>query len=42
MIEDPGLRERLGSAARRTVEERYHDAVIARQSLETWTEGAES
>jgi glycosyltransferase involved in cell wall biosynthesis len=36
MIEDPALRERLGAAARRTVEERYTDLGIARQSLDHW------
>ncbi len=36
MIEDRALRERLGSAARRTLEERYTDTAIAKQSLEYW------
>lgn len=34
LLEDPGLRERLGHAARRTIEERYTDARIAQQSLD--------
>ena len=37
MIEDRPLRERLGAAARRTIEERYTDVFIARQSLDVWT-----
>ena len=36
-IEDPALRERLGAAARRTIEERYTDTGIARQSLDHWS-----
>jgi glycosyltransferase involved in cell wall biosynthesis len=35
-IEDRALRERLGAAARRTIEERYTDVGIARQSLDHW------
>lgn len=34
LLEDPALRERLGHAARRTVEERYTDVLIAQQSLD--------
>ncbi len=34
LLEDPSLRERLGRAARRTVEERYTDTGIAQQSLD--------
>ena len=37
LIEDPSLRARLGDAAGRTVEERYTDVRIAKQSLEYWT-----
>jgi glycosyltransferase involved in cell wall biosynthesis len=36
MIEDRVLRERLGAAARRSVEERYTDTGIAQQSLDYW------
>jgi glycosyltransferase involved in cell wall biosynthesis len=34
LLEDPALRERLGHAARRTVEERYTDVLIAQLSLD--------
>jgi len=37
LIEDRELRERLGAAARRTIEERYTDVGIARQSLDHWS-----
>jgi glycosyltransferase involved in cell wall biosynthesis len=37
MIEDGPLRTRLGAAARRTVEERYTDTGIARQSVDHWS-----
>jgi glycosyltransferase involved in cell wall biosynthesis len=37
LIEDAPLRERLGAAARLTVEERFTDLGIARQSLDYWT-----
>src|SRR5262249_15991462 len=36
LLEDPALRERLGRAARRTVEERYTDTAIAQRSLDYW------
>jgi glycosyltransferase involved in cell wall biosynthesis len=36
LLEDPALRERLGRAARRTVEERYADTAIAQRSLDYW------
>jgi glycogen synthase len=34
LLDDPALRERLGRAARQTVEERYTDVRIAQQSLD--------
>lgn len=34
MIESPLLRERLGTAARRTVEERYSDTLVAARSID--------
>jgi len=37
LIEDPGLRARLGAEARRTVEQRYTDVGIAQQSLDCWS-----
>jgi glycosyltransferase involved in cell wall biosynthesis len=37
LLEDAPLRERLGRAARRTVEERYTDVAIAQRSLDYWT-----
>lgn len=37
LVCDRELRERLGAAARRTVEARYTDVGIARQSLDCWT-----
>ena len=37
LIEDPGLRARLGAEARRTVERRYTDVGIAKQSLDCWS-----
>jgi glycosyltransferase involved in cell wall biosynthesis len=36
LLEDPALRERLGRAARKTVEERYADTAIAQRSLDYW------
>ena len=36
LLEDAPLRERLGRAARRTVEERYTDVAIAQRSLDYW------
>lgn len=38
LIEDAPLRERLGAAARRAVEQRYTDVGIAQQSLDVWTQ----
>jgi glycosyltransferase involved in cell wall biosynthesis len=37
LIEDTALRERLGAEARRSVEQRYTDVGIARQSVDSWT-----
>jgi glycosyltransferase involved in cell wall biosynthesis len=36
LIEDPTLRERLGSAARETVRTRYCDTRVARQALDVY------
>ncbi len=36
LVEDRDLRERLGSEARRTVEERFTDEVVARQTVDLW------
>lgn len=36
LIEDAGLRDRLGTAARRAVEERFTDDAMARRSVELW------
>ena len=33
LLEDPGLRERLGTAARRTVETRFTDEQVAQRML---------
>ena len=38
LIEDRSLRERLGSAARRTVEESHNDVAIARISTDYYQE----
>lgn len=36
LVEDRGLRERLGDAARRAVEERYTDVATARRTVDVW------
>jgi glycosyltransferase involved in cell wall biosynthesis len=36
LVDDAPLRERLGRAARRAVEERYTDVAMARRSVELW------
>jgi glycosyltransferase involved in cell wall biosynthesis len=36
LVEDPALRERLGQAARRAVEDRYTDTAMARRSVALW------
>lgn len=36
LVEDPELRERLGHAGRRAVEERYTDVVVAQQTIDVW------
>lgn len=36
LVEDPALRERLGSAARRRVEAEFTDVAVARQTVELW------
>lgn len=38
LVEDAELRERLGAGARRTVEERYTDVEVARQTIEVYQE----
>ena len=40
LIEDSGLRTRLGAAARRTVEERYTDLDVARQTVAVWRDAS--
>lgn len=40
LIADPGLRERLGAAARHTVEESFTDVEIARRSVDVYTDCA--
>lgn len=36
LVEDPAERDRLGAAARRTVEERYTDVAMAQRSVALW------
>jgi len=40
LLEDQPLRERLGKVARKTIEDRYTDLHVARQSLAYYTQGA--